>query len=382
MRIGISALLLTSEAGYRKAGICRYIDRVVDRMLALGQNHEFVLFYPKETTLPESWTSNTRLTAVPVEFGGRLSRVHWEHFRAKRLVKEHRLDVWFSTAQSIPFPCGCPRSVMIHDLIPVFFPQYFTREKAVYQRLANRYAMRNAESILANSETTKADMIAYMNFPGMAERITVTPLGPGNDLASTTCSEDAKAVLARIGVPFERYFFGLGTLEPRKNLPALFDAFAILERRGLDPGIGLVIGGGRGWMDGPIGERLRASGIEHRVHFPGYIDDADLSSFFACAEAFVFPSLYEGFGMPVLEAMIVGVPVLAACRSAMQEVGGDVAQYFDPESPQDLANLIEGSLANSDDRAARIQAGFERSKLFTWDRCASLTLAALEGLHA
>lgn len=381
MRLGISALLLTSDAGYRKAGICRYIYQVIDKILELERNHTYVLFIPHDTELPKHWTARQNVEVVRVPFQGRIKRIVWEHWKVKSLVKAHRLDAWFSTAQSIPFPCGCPRSVMIHDLIPIFFPQYFTREKAIYQKMACRYAMKHAELIFANSETTKNDMIDYMGMPEMASRMVVTPLGPGNELHRLTVGPETQAVLDRLGVTFKRYFFGLGTLEPRKNLPALFDAFAILEKEGLPDDVGLVIGGGKGWMDGPIGEKLRASGIEHRVHFPGYIDDADLPALFAASEAFVFPSLYEGFGMPVLEAMLMGVPVIAADRAAMREVGGEVAQFFDPENPTEIATTLREFLAQDpSSRSERIEMGLERSKAFTWERCATLTIDAIEKL--
>lgn len=378
MRIGISALLLTSDAGYRKAGICRYIYMVVDRMLAQPTEHDYILFVPEDTTIPDSWSKHPKVTRVSVPFQGRLKRILWEHTRAKSLVREHKLDVWFSTAQSVPFPCGCPRSVMIHDLIPIFFPQYFTREKAIYQKLALRYAMKHAESILANSETTKNDILSYAHIPGLEKRITVTPLGPGNELAPCECETQEKAVLKRLGIPFERYFFTLGTLEPRKNLPALFEAMSIAAAQGELEGVGLVVGGGKGWLDGPIGERLRELKIEDRVHFPGYIDDADLPALFGCSEAFVFPSLYEGFGMPVLEAMLMGVPILAARRAAMEEVGGPVPQFFDPEQPSDIAEKLIAFVKSPEGREERIAEGFERAKSFTWERCAELTLKALE----
>lgn len=381
MRIGISALLLTSEGGYRKAGICRYIYMVVDRILAMETSHEYVLFVPEGTLLPDHWLSHPQLTRVPVSFSGRLRRILWEHFQPKKLVRELEIDVWFSTAQMVPFRCGCPRSGMLHDLIPIFYPQHFTWEKALYQKLALRYAIKHSESILANSETTKNDIVCYMKLPGIEKRITVTPLGPGNELAPTDCGPEQRAVLQRLGVPFARYLFALGTLEPRKNLPALFEALAILKNSERHAEVGLVVAGGKGWKDGPIGSRLRELGIEDWVHFPGYVDDADLPALFACSEAFVFPSVYEGFGMPVLEAMLVGCPVLAARRAAMQEVGGEVALYFDPEDPRDIADAIAGFLDAPDRRETLIQAGRERSKRFTWEDCAAKTIAALEALH-
>jgi glycosyltransferase involved in cell wall biosynthesis len=177
--------------------------------------------------------------------------------------------------------------------------------------------------------------------------------------------------LRRLGVPYDRYFFALGTLEPRKNLVMLFEALALLPSD-----VCLAIAGGKGWKDSPIFARIEELGIAHRVAFLGYVPDADLPKLFARAEAFVFPSLYEGFGMPVLEAMLAGSPVLAADRPAMREVGGDAAQYFDPESPEDIARALHQPL----DRTQMVHRGLARAGTFTWETAATKTLDVLRSI--
>jgi glycosyltransferase involved in cell wall biosynthesis len=373
VKIAISALLYTSSADHRQTGICRYIHMLVSELLKLESGHRFCLFLPSSTVPPESWQSTPGVEIVPVDFANRRRRLMWEHFKAGTAAKRVAADVWFSTAQSIPLSAPCPRVVMIHDLIPVLFPQYVSRGKAVYQKWALRHAIRNADAILANSETTKRDIVAFGSDRRLEGKVTVTYLGPGNRLEPST------QAMKPTGVRFEKFLFWLGALEPRKNLEGIVKAFDELRRQNKLPDeFGVVIGGGKGVPPPEVAARLAETGLADRFQFAGFIPDAELPTYMSSCEAFIYPSLYEGFGMPVLEAMIAGAPVLASNQSAIQEVGGDAPLYFDPSDPASIARAIEELIQTPALRADRIEKGFARAQRFSWRRCAEQTLEVLD----
>lgn len=372
LRIGISAVLLDSRDGYRKAGIGRYVLRVLDELAIREDPHTYEVFVPEGAPLEPHWL-DSRLRFHRVPFRNRFERVRWELTRPPGIVRELGLNVWFSLATGLPRRSPARRAVMIHDLVPLLYPQFFRRRKALYQAFALRYACLRADLILTNSEATRADIES--RFPRAKGRVRVAPLGPGNLTEPVDPEQVDQEHLHRLGVPFPRYLFTLGTLEPRKNLQRLFEAMTHLD----DPNLGLVVAGARGWRESGIVASLERMGIAGRVAFLGYVPDEDLPALFSRCEAFVFPSVYEGFGIPVLEAMLLGAPVLSSNHPALTEVGGEAASYFDPTDVNHIANCIRDFLATGD-RYRMIQAGFARARRFTWRQTVDLTVKALEEL--
>ena len=173
----------------------------------------------------------------------------------------------------------------------------------------------------------------------------------------------------------------MGTLEPRKNLTTLLQAFARLRRAGqVDPALRLVLAGARGWLDEPIFRTVRSFGLDEAVHFPGFIDDDDLPDLYRGAAAFVFPSLYEGFGLPVLEAMACGAPVVTSNTSSMPEVAGGAAMLVDPRDVDGLAAAIARVLRDEGLRARLRAAGLARARQFSWETAARQVLDAYAAL--
>jgi glycosyltransferase involved in cell wall biosynthesis len=228
--------------------------------------------------------------------------------------------------------------------------------------------------VLVNSETTKADVMHYAGVDG--GKITVIPLGPGTDIKRR--DPDSVSGSEVQDIPYPRFLFALGTLEPRKNLPLVFHAMAELRDQGKLGDLGLAVAGGRGWKEAGIFTELERLKIDDRVTFLGYVPDERLSTLFARCEAFVFPTLIEGFGMPILEAMLAGAPVLTSGRGAMLEVGGDAVALFDPTSSEDLATCIYREvIQRREPREAWAERGSERAKLFTWQGAAERTMTIL-----
>ncbi|OGP12527.1 MAG: hypothetical protein A2052_00015 [Deltaproteobacteria bacterium GWA2_54_12] len=190
-------------------------------------------------------------------------------------------------------------------------------------------------------------------------------------------------VRARYGLPAKFVLF-IGSLEPRKNIKGLLRAYSCLPEK-MQKEFPMVIAGGRGWLNSDIPGLVSELGIKDRVHFAGFINDEDLSAVYSMASLFVYPSLYEGFGLPILEAMACGTPVVTSKTSSMPEVAGDAAALIDPSDADELAFSMRQLLESDAKRAELVIKGFERAKMFSWEKCARETLAVyrrVAGLNA
>lgn len=375
MRIAIQAENLVGGAGYQHAGVGRYSYSIIDHLLQIGDRHEWLLATTNRFEPPPEWLNrpNFQHFAFPERF-----RIWRGLIRTPKLLA-FRADALFVLTGALCNHGLFRQAATIHDLFPFDHPGAFDQQWLGLMQSVTQQQILKSNQLFAVSENTKGRILE--RFPTVPEsRIQVTPNGPGNigerrDYASVDASR-----LRELKVPFDRYLFTLGTLEPRKNLPTLIEAMARLRAMPEYADVGLVIGGGKGWKESAIYGRVAELGLESAIVFLGYVDDADLPELFARSEAFVCASLDEGFGMPILEAMLYGTPVVSSDRGALPEVGGDVALYFDPMSIEAMVDALRKALSPDFDRAHRIAAGIERAKSFSWERSARLTLERLEAL--
>jgi glycosyltransferase involved in cell wall biosynthesis len=367
MRIGISATWLSTEASARNSGLSRYAFHLIDQMSRLAPQHEFVVFAPQSFETPPDWQARKNLETLAVTPTSLPKRVAWEHFAPAALIKRHRLNIWFSAAQVIPLRSSVPTAVMVHDIIPLIFPQHHLARTVHYYRWSLRHAAKKSTLVLANSEHTKSDVVRMFGVD--ASKIVVTPLGPGS-----IATPDAKA-FEELAVR-QPYLLTLGNREWRKNLHGLLEAFADIAKD--RPELTLVIAGAkRTTADDVVAKQISDLRLDDRVQLLGYVSDDALPDLFRQSQAFVFPSYYEGFGLPVLEALLYGAVVACSDRSSLPEVAGDCAFYFDPGSKSSMIKGIEAALT-SQNRDQLIEKGLERANTFTWANTAALTLAALE----
>jgi glycosyltransferase involved in cell wall biosynthesis len=175
-----------------------------------------------------------------------------------------------------------------------------------------------------------------------------------------------------------RFILGVGTLQPRKNFTGLIEAFSRL----MEPDLYLVLAGGLGWLHEPILEAISARSLQGRVHLLGFVDDQDLPALYNLAVAFAFPSWYEGFGLPVLEAMACGTPVVTASNSALPEVAGNAALMVDAASPEELAEALHVALVDDVQREHLVTAGLAQARAFTWERASAQLKSCYAGVHA
>ena len=239
------------------------------------------------------------------------------------------------------------------------------------------YFKKKASLIIAVSENTKIDVMKYLNVP--EKKIRVIYHGVEKEFQKIEDGEYLKHRLRGIGIDYP-YIFYLGTLEPRKNVERLIEAFIQLKKRN-QINEKLVISGIKGWGHQSIFDKVASSGIEKEIIFTGFVPNEFLPFLYNGASAFVYPSLYEGFGLPVLEAMACGVPVVTSNVSSLPEVAGDAAILLNPYSVDELADGIWRILSDEDLRNSCITKGIERAKSFTWERCAMETLKAFNEVY-
>ncbi len=294
----------------------------------------------------------------------------WTHIRLSWEMTRRPPDALFVPAHVLPPIHPGASLVTIHDLGYLYFPQAHPRLQRLYLDLSTRWNARAAACIVADSKATKADLVARYRTP--PEKIVVAYPGYDDTLAPVRDPAVIEAAKARYGIAGD-YLLYLGTLQPRKNLARVVEAFASLQS-----GASLVLAGRRGWLYDDLFDRVRRLGLERRVRFPGYVADEDKAALLSGASAFVFPSLYEGFGLPVLEAQACGCPVITSTTSSLPEVAGDAALLVDPQDTVAIAAAIRRIAADSGLRTTLIEHGLVNVRRFSWEACARAALDAIE----
>jgi glycosyltransferase involved in cell wall biosynthesis len=342
---------------------------LIQELLALNEAHRYRLYFnqvPPTGSFPEI----AEQTVIPFP---RL----WTHVRLSREMAQHPPDLLFVPAHVLPLIHPRHNVVTVHDLGYHYYPEAHTLFQNLYLRWSTRYNARTADRILADSEATRNDLIHYYRVP--EDKIAVVYPGRDETLVPVTDPRRLEEVRARYTLS-ESYFLYVGTLHPRKNLVRLVQAFARLPdaMQARLPDLQLVLAGQKGWLCEEIFAEVRRLDVENRVLLTGYVPDEDLPALLSGALAFVFPSLYEGFGLPVLEAMACGTPVICANTSSLPEVAGDAALLVDPLDTSDIAAALARVVIDGNVRHALAGAGFRRVQQFSWRRCAQETLRVLE----
>ncbi|NLT73712.1 MAG: glycosyltransferase family 4 protein [Chloroflexi bacterium] len=363
--LGLNALLLSLDASYRNAGLSRYISNLMAHLPAALPDWNCLAYVSRPGIDIPGWHVRQASwnTAKPMR------RILWEQLALPLAERRDRIDLLHAAVNVGPIAGRCPIVVTIHDLAFVRFPELFPRANRAYlQYMASRTARRSA-AVIVDSASTGRDVVELLGVP--ESRVHVIYPGLNAGLCPAPSEERLSAFRRRQHLPDEYVLF-VGTLEPRKNIATLLEAWSILVRR--DPECPpLVIAGGKGWFYEELEDRARALGLEDSVRFAGFIPDDDLAGWYAAATLFVFPSLYEGFGFPPLEAMSQGVPVIVSDRSSLPEVVGDAGLHLPPEEPALWAESIAGLLASPERRRSMRAAGLAQAARFTWEETARRT---------
>jgi len=363
VRIGIDARLL----GNLRTGIGRYTSYLVEELGVLPGSDEYILFLDA--------------SPPPAHFGPRLiphvipnpHRLLWSFHSLPLRLRRLNLNCYHSTTgYELPFVKRTAYVITVHDLIPFRFAALTPWRYRMAFRLLMWRAIRVADRIIAVSETTRDDLVNLLRVP--PGRIAVIPEAADSRFHPPKDPDALAALRLRYGLP-ARFLLFVGLLEPKKNLGGLLQAVACLRRSARWPSdLGLVVAGDRGWAMGNLPQQVSALGLEGVLHFLGYVPDHDLPLLYGSAEAFVFPSLYEGFGLPVLEAMASGTPVVASTRGSLPEIAGDAAILVEPVEPEALADAIHRLVSDPALREEYRGRGLDRARAFSWQRTAEATL--------
>ncbi len=302
----------------------------------------------------------------------------WTHARLSWEMWQHPPDVLFVPAHVLPLYTPARTLVTVHDLGYRYFPQAHPWRQRWYLEWSTRRNVHAATHVLADSRATRDAIVAAYGIP--AAKITVAYPGYDSDLAPVHNLQKQRAARDRYGIPLDKpYVLHLGRIQPRKNLARLATAFAYLLPH--HPELRLVLAGPAGWMAEPILTRVRALGIEQQVILPGYIDEADKAALISAAQFVAYPSLYEGFGFPALEAQACEAPLLASNTSSLPEVVGAGGLLVDPEDTPAMADAMQRLLEDKGLRKRLIARGRENLARFDWRITAQNVAAVIEALY-
>jgi glycosyltransferase involved in cell wall biosynthesis len=337
MRIGINAHLLSSVPTYRSAGVSHSIYHLISGLAAFDQQNEYVIFGNEAHLAPLlSHADNFEICPSPWPTNKPLSRVAFEQTMLSYLIKKYRLDFFHAPVNVLPLVSSCPGVVTIHDLAFIRYPEYFIHAKRLYQQFFTARSAHKARLVIAVSEATKRDLIDYFHIDPDNILVCYNTVDP--DFRPITDEASLAAFRLCRHLP-DRFLFYIGTLEPRKNLIMLVEAFECLHRVYQLPQR-LVIAGAKGWLFDELFARVKDLGLEKDIIFPGFLPQEELLWWYNAADLFVYPSLYEGFGLPVVEALACGVPVVTSNISSLPEIGGDAVMVANPHDPRDFARKI------------------------------------------
>ncbi|HUZ01231.1 MAG TPA: glycosyltransferase family 1 protein [Thermomicrobiaceae bacterium] len=347
---------------------------VVELTRALGNLglHDYLLYAEFGTAVPGRLTDALavairRVRATPSPL--RLARLY------PRLLAQDGVALAHFTYITPP-RSPCPVVVTVHDLSFRRYPEFFSPRVRLVLGLLLGSSLRRARHVLTLSKCSQRDIVHFYNIP--PDRITTTSLAAGDQFRPRT-PDEIRAVRHRYGLA-ERYVLAVGNVQPRKNLPRLVDAFAAVAGEVSD--LQLVIAGQSAWKGSDTEAAVTAAGVQDRVRFTGYVPDCDLPALYSGAAIFSYPSLYEGFGLPALEAMACGTATITSDRSSLPEVVGDAALTVDPTSTADLAGAIHALISDETLQSVYSRRGLSRAGTFSWAATARATAAIYDRVIA
>lgn len=369
LKIGINGRFLVAK----RTGVQRAAYNLVRALLSLDRLNEYVLFTGNEEVGKSDWDyPNVKVVGANLRSSESLRNHIWEQFELPRLARAEKIDILHSPANIAPLFYRGKSIVHIHDLCFVVNPQWYSFSfRTVYNYLIPKIAKR-ATRVITNSNNSKNDLLQFFGIS--AEKISLVYWAVDDSFLPKTSQNNQQARSEEK----EDYILYVGSLEPRKNISLLLDAYEIL--RGSIPGIKtkLVLIGG----ESPLfaSARIKVKNFAEDIVFKGFVTDQELRDYYRKAKVVAYPSLYEGFGLPPLEAMASGTPVVSTRTSSIPEVVGDAAILVSPHDADELASALRSVLTDQQLSSQLIQNGYRQVKAFTWSRVAKSVLGIYEQL--
>jgi len=367
-----------SPAVHRRAGIGRYTQELLAALLALDDENEYSLFYnrPAQARLTPPMERLPRLTMNLGDKPWRMSVLlaHQAHISQDRFFPG--VQVFHATDHLLPRLTHIKSVFTLYDLTFHFYARTHKRLNRWFLSLMTPRFVRAADALTAISESTRRDAARVYGF----DENKIHVIYPGVSAHFRPASSDQITVIRRKYNLPEHFILSVATLEPRKNLAALLDAYAMLQQSAISNqkseigNLSLVLVGKKGWLYQGLLQKLSELGLEQRVLLTDYVPDDNLPGLYSAADLLVYPSLYEGFGLPVLEAMACGTPVITSNTSSLPEIAGDTQVTLDPRDVKAIAEAMAWVLTDEPKRRDMRQRGLERARQFTWETTARKTL--------
>lgn len=373
MRIGIGCRTILNPTLGEGAGVGHYTYFLVKHLLDIDHDNEYVLFFDsrmQDTT--EFHKPNVTVRHFPFYQYKKFLPFSYSHMLITALLLKERLDVFHTPGGMLPLTYPKKSIATIHDLAIYKNPAWFP-DQVISTKLLVPQMVRHASHLIAVSRSTRDDLRDIFNIS--AGKMSIVHEAPF--VSSINLKDKNTDVLKKFRLR-QPYILFIGTLEPRKNLENLILAFEHLKKRRGHENVQLVIAGGTGYRHEPILDMLNTPKYKKFVRYCGYVTHNDKLGLLRNASVFAYPSLYEGFGLPVLEAMSMGVPVVTSNVSALPEIGGKAVLYADPDKPSDIARALGRILLNPELAQDMSKRGQEQASRFTWDQTARDTLAVYE----
>lgn len=365
MKIGIMLRAIDE-----KFGIGIYTQNIVESLLKLNGEHQYVLFYNAEKHLGKySHQPNVEEKVVKA-----FSKLLWDQIAIPLAAKQAKVDVLFHTKFTVPFFTNCKTVMVLHGASWFVHPElYDNKLDLAYIKAIMPLYCRRANAIISNSHLTKNDFVSILHVP--SEKIRTIYFGVNPIFKQIQDRKILNDIKEKYNLP-DRFILTVSRYDPRKNFGTIFKAFTKCQ----DAGVMKLVAVGKDSDKYKIDCNISESGFEKDVIFPGYVEQNDLPAFYNLAELFIFPSVYEEFGIPLLEAMACGCPIVASNTGAIPEITGGAAFLSDLYDADSMANGIDQITHDSLFRQSLIEKGLQRAKLFNWGNSARKTLNILEGV--
>lgn len=356
-----------------KSGVGYYAENLLAGMMSIAPHHDYMLFSNREingswTRLAQERIYNKRYFPI---------RLAWMQGVLPGTLRQVRPDICHFPNYLAPIATSCPYVVTIHDMTLFITPRLHRWKKILLDRTLIPHVARKASAIVTVSKSARDDIVRLLKVPGDKVHVIMNAVSPAFKRVEDPLKLDEVRMRYGLQGPYILY---VGNIEPRKNLARLIDAFAILKKRGLPHKLAMV--GQPGWHCEPIYAEVERQGLKSEVNFTGYVPFEDLPALYSAATAMAFPSIYEGFGLPVLEAMACGTPVVTSKSSGLAEVADGAALLVDPLSVDEIANALHRICTESELPCELRHLGLARASEFTWEHAAHRTLGVYEQVLA
>lgn len=358
-------------------GVGVYIKNILERIMPQSEKHTMSIIKRPDVFPMLDLNHKKQVEIINIKLP-LSARIIWEWIFLPQLLNKKKIDLFWGPTHFLPPIKVCKYVVTIHELVPFVLPRSLPFSRRHYRRLLS-YSIRLADVIIVVSESLKQDLIKF--FPVQTDKIKVIHNGVDESFQPQSDNEILSRIQKKYQLP-SRFILTLGVMEPKKNIIGLIQSYADL-RSSFSDLPKLVIGGSRkyGWKNSNVFKLVQSLSLENEIFLTDSISHEDLPAVYSLAELFILPSFYEGFGLPVVEAMACGTPVITSNTSSLPEVAGDAAILVNPYNVADITNAMKEVLLNETKRKQMIERGFQNAKRFSWNRAANELLQVFEEVY-